>query len=121
MHIVPRIAEYLKSHPGLYFQQDNAPGHAANFTKEALESFSIQPIWWPPNSPDLAPIKGIWDEQKDLVQDLDLQVHCNYQRLQGIVGIAWDQISDEIIHQYIRTMHERCQAVIDAQGGITKF
>jgi len=121
IHIVPHIAEYLKNHPGLYFQQDNAPGHSAGFTKEVLESFGIHPIWWPPNSPDLAPIEGIWDEQKDWVQDLDSQVHRNYQRLRGTVGLAWDQISDEIIRQYIGTMHERCQAVIDAQGGITKF
>jgi hypothetical protein len=71
MHIVPQIAEYLRNHLGLYFQQDSAPGHAANFTKEVLESFGIRPIWWPPNSPDLSRIEGISDEQKDWVQDLD--------------------------------------------------
>lgn len=39
MHIVPRIAEYLKNHPGRYFQQDNASGHTAYFTKEFEKGF----------------------------------------------------------------------------------
>jgi hypothetical protein len=37
-YIVPRVAEYLQSHPGLCFQQDNASGHKAGFTIEVLES-----------------------------------------------------------------------------------
>jgi transposase len=57
-YIVPQVAEYMRTHPGLLFRQDNAPGHSARFTKEVLDSYGIQPIWWPPNSPDLAPISG---------------------------------------------------------------
>lgn len=49
----------------------------------------------------------------------DLEVHRNYARLLYRVSIAWDSISDNVIQEYIRTMPERCQAVIDAQGGLT--
>jgi len=44
MHILLRIAEYLKNYLGLYFQQDNALGHTTSFTKEDFESISIKPI-----------------------------------------------------------------------------
>jgi hypothetical protein len=44
-YIVPQVAEYMRTHPGLLFRQDNAPGHSARFTKEVLDSYGIQPIW----------------------------------------------------------------------------
>jgi len=118
---VPRIAEYLGGHLGLLFQHDNAPGHSAYLTKEVLQSYGIYPIWWPPNSLDLSPIESIWDEQKDWVGDLDPEVHRSYRRLRYTVEVSWDQILDETIREYVRTMHDRCQAVIDANGGCTKY
>jgi transposase len=120
-YIVPRVAEYMQEHPGLFFQQDNAPGHGANLTKQVLRSYGIQPIWWPPFSPDLAPIESIWDEQKDWIDVLDPEIHRNYQRLRHTVSAAWDRVSDEEVKAQVRTMHARCQAVIDAQGGYTKY
>ena len=120
-HIVPRIAEYLQEHPDLQFQQDNAPGHKAIITKEALEYYGIRPIWWPPQSPDLSPIESIWDEQKNWMQDFDLALHRNYGRLRTSVEGGWDSITLDTILHYISTMPDRCQAVIDAQGGPTKF
>lgn len=92
-HIVPRIAEYLQTHPGLLFQQDNAPGHSARLTEQTMEAYGIRQIWWPPNSPDLSPIENIWDEQKDWVQDLDPDIHRDYSRLRFTVcinGMGYD-------------------------------
>ena len=86
-----------------------------------MAAYGIQATWWLPNSPDLSPIESIWDEQKDWVQDLDLEIHRNYARLRFTVSRAWDLISDDLIREYIHQMPERCQAVIDAQGGVTKF
>jgi len=120
-HILPRVAEYMRTHPGLLFQQDNAPGHSAQFTKEMLEFYRIPTIWWPPNSPDLAPIENIWDEQKDWIEVLNPEIHRNYRRLRSTVSSAWDQVSDEVVIREIRTMHDRCLAVIAAKGGYTKY
>jgi transposase len=120
-HILPQVAEYMRTHPGLLFQQDNAPGHRAKFTKEILEYYGIPTMWWPPNSPDLAPIENIWDEQKDWIEIIDPEVHRNYRRLRTIVSGAWDQVSNEVVIREIRTMHDRCLAVIAAKGGYTKY
>jgi transposase len=120
-HILPKVAEYLRTHPGLLFQQDNAPRHSAMFTKEMLDFYNIPTIWWPPNSPDLAPIESIWDEQKDWIEVLDPEIHKNYRRLRGTVSQAWDQVSDDVIKEQVSTMHDRCLAVIAAKGGPTKY
>ena len=44
-----------------------------------------------------------------------------YDRLRGIVQEAWDSITPELLGDLLGTMKERCQAVIDAGGGYTKY
>jgi transposase len=41
--------------------QDNASGHAAKATLEEMEKWGLKPIFWPANSPNLNPIKTVWD------------------------------------------------------------
>ena len=66
--IVPIIQEILQQYPELLFQQDNAKGHSSAFTKSVFEAIGINPIFWPTNSPDLNPIKTLWDLIKDYIQ-----------------------------------------------------
>jgi transposase len=121
-YIVPKIAAYMQEHPGLQFQQDNASGHRAGYTLRVLASYGIVPVLWPPNSPDLSPIEDIWDWQKGIIDILDPDYHTNYRRLRSVVNRAWQLIQDVDIQDWIReTMRLRCQAVIDAQGGPTRF
>ena len=63
--VIPIVQEILQEYPELQFQQDNAKGHAADFTKEVFEAIGIEPIFWPPNSPDLSPTETIWDEMTE--------------------------------------------------------
>lgn len=121
-YILPKVAEYMRSHPGLlYFQQDNAPRHTAMFTKDMLDFYSTPTMWWPPNSPDLALIKSIWDEQKDWMEVIDPEIHKNYRRLRYTVNEAWNAVEDEVIQSQVKSMHDRCLAVIAAKGGPTKY
>jgi hypothetical protein len=43
------------------------------------------------------------------------EIHRSYPRLRKAVIEAWNSITNEEIRELIGTMHERCQAVIDAQ------
>lgn len=47
------------SNGALYFQQDNAPSHTSNETKEVLKKIK-KLKFWPPNSPDISPIEKVW-------------------------------------------------------------
>jgi transposase len=121
--IVPRVAEYLSTYSGLYFQQDNAPGHASGFTREVFNLYGICPIIWPPFSPDLSPIETLWDWIKDWIQENRPGVHRNYGRLRQAVIDAWESIPEDMIKELVgmEAMKKRCQAVIDAKGGETKY
>jgi transposase len=118
--IIP-LCEYLQQHPGLQFQQDNGPGHAAKYTKEQFITHGITSIWWPPFSPDLSPIEKVWDRLKEIIEKKDPTIHRNYNRLRAAVIEAWESITDKEIRDIIREMPERCQAVIDANGMYTKW
>lgn len=119
-HIVPLVAEYT-SRWRLTLMQDNASGHAAKATMEEMERKGIRPIFWPANSPDLNPIETIWDWIKDYLQEKYPDVHRSYPRLRDAVNEAWNSITDEQVRELIATMPDRCQAVIEAKGGHTKY
>uniref|UniRef100_A0A672L208 Tc1-like transposase DDE domain-containing protein n=1 Tax=Sinocyclocheilus grahami TaxID=75366 RepID=A0A672L208_SINGR len=59
---------------------------------------------WPPQSPDLNPIKQIWGK---------------FENKQGrsILQKSWDNINVKVLRKYINTMPERCAAVIAAKNG----
>jgi hypothetical protein len=44
-----------------------------------------------------------------------------YDQLRVIVREAWDLITVEFLRELIESMPARCQAVIDAKGGHTKY
>ena len=113
--------EIQRQYPDLYFQQDNAPGHASAFTKSVITAAGIRVIEWPPNSPDLSPIETIWDDMKDYLQEHYPRVHRSYKRLRAEILEAWESITHERIRELVGSMRERCQAVIDADGWYTKY
>jgi hypothetical protein len=120
-HTVPVILNYLWNHPGLSFQQDGGPGHHAEATLAFMASRGLVPIFWPPFSLDLSPIESMWNRMKDILEQLDPQVHRNSQRLKDAVWRAWDTITDAEVRTEIRTMHQRCLDVIAAHGMETKW
>ena len=52
----PVAVPFVQQHH-LIFQQDNARPHVARVCK-----ININPLDWPPYSPDLSPIEHLWDE-----------------------------------------------------------
>ncbi|VDB94693.1 Bgt-51643 [Blumeria graminis f. sp. tritici] len=105
--------------------QDNAPVHTAAITMEDISPRLIQPIFWLANSPDLNPIEAVRNRIKDYIQCHHLNLGCVKQRTQGslckIVKEAWDSVSSEDLVRLTQCMPVRCQAVIDADGGLTRY
>lgn len=102
--------------------QDGAPGHAAKDTLAELECRGITVIEWPSYSPDLNPIETIWNKMKDWLQDhYDNLYSLSYDRLREAVQAAWNYITEETVKDIIDSMPARCQAVIDAGGGHTRY
>ncbi len=49
-------------------QEDNAPCHVSKIAKDKKEELGLRTLEWPPYSPDLNPIEGIWSYWKDRVR-----------------------------------------------------
>jgi hypothetical protein len=120
-HIVPLVHGWIRMYPNLVFMQDNASGHAAADTIEDLRERGIITVEWPPFSPDLNPIETVWNWMKDWIQSHYGHLTCSYNRLREIVQEAWNTITPDQLDELVSTMQQRCQDVIDAEGGPTKW
>ena len=120
---LPVVQDYMDSHPGLYFQQDNAKPHAAAETSFAFMCAGIRVIKWPPFSLDLNPIEKVWDWLKDNIEAIDSKIHSSYPRLRKAIQQAWEAIGNDRILELVSgvSIRARCQAVIDAKGMNTKY
>ena len=60
--ILRPVAVPFVQHHHLIFQQDNARPHAARVCQDFLANHNINPLDWPPYSPDLSPMEHLWGE-----------------------------------------------------------
>ena len=73
---------------------------------------------WPSLSPDLNPIEHIWDV---IGQRVRSRVLLNIRDLERFVVEEWNGVAQLKLRNYIALMRSRCQAVVNANGGHTRF
>jgi len=108
--------------------QDNAKIHTAKKTMNWLKDMGIDLIEWPPYSPDLNPIEQLWFELKNRVNAIDpgllettAQDEATMDRFASAIKRAWASIPAARIEGLVRSMDERINAVIAAEGWYTRF
>lgn len=102
----------------LYFQQDNAPSHRYHEVLEWLNLKGVQKITWPAQSPDLNLIEAVWNEIKFRIRgEVFLTKDLLWKRLKK----EWRLITIEFIEALYDSMPRRIEAVIDVNGGNTKY
>ena len=131
---------------GFIYQEDNDPKHASKLCRNYLQKKEdkgscsciinqstglifkrvyfnhmigeVIRMIWPPQSPDLNPIEQIWEL---LDRQLQKSAKTSATNIWNNLQTAWNSISKETLRKYIFSMRRRCQAVINAKGGHTKY
>jgi transposase len=71
-----------------------APGYSAKETQVDLNERGICPIFYPALSPDLNPIKKVWDRMKDCIKRHYPEYHTSHDKLRRVVKELSGLMSD---------------------------
>lgn len=106
--------------PQFYFFQDNCPIHRARVVQNWLLQYpEIRTVPWPSRSPDLNPIENLW---AIMVQRWDSRNERTKAALVTHCDEVWDSIrGSDLCEVLVRSMRNRCDAIIDAGGALTKY
>lgn len=113
------ISDQFGDTRSVIFQDDSAPCHRAAKVTEYKARLGIQSLEWPGNSPDLNPIENLW---KLIGVKVSKNKPTNQRQLREAIIKAWHHdIESGHVKSLIDSMPQRCEAVIKARGGPTKY
>lgn len=121
-HILePHVVPYAENFGADFIlMQDNARPHTARVTQNCLRRENIETMNWPANSPDLNPIEHVWDMMGRHFRVLPNPPN-DLDGLTVAISEIWNDIEQGDIRRLILSMRRRCEAVIRARGGNTRY
>ena len=114
-HVIPFLQQY-----NLTLQQDNAMPHVARICKVFLANNNVQPLGWPPYSPDLSPIEHLWDHLDRQVRQCQPLSATRAQLTRALVE-GWNNIPIRRINSLMNSMTRRIRAMTRANGGHSRY
>lgn len=98
--------------------QDGASLHTAKATRDLFLSKELDVMKWPAQSPDLNPIENIWSLLKHRI---GLHFPRDREAVIRAARLEWSRLTVSDTSRACQSMRQRCQAVIDTQGGHTRW
>lgn len=117
--IRPCVIPHVQANHRMVFMQDGAPCHTARTTREMLQRNNIRVLDWLPCFPDFNPIENLWDEMVRRIRRLPGQQ--NLVQLQRDILNEWNSVPQIFLHNYFNSMRQRCLALIQSNGGHTRY
>ncbi len=118
----PIIKPWLENGEQFVLEEDGDSGHGSksktNIVRTWKKEHGLKSYFNCASSPDLAPIENCWQPTK---AHLRKYPHWDDNATKGLIYDGWDSVSQEFINHIVRSMPERLQAVINAEGKMTGF
>ncbi len=115
----PIAVPFIHDHH-LMLQHDNAQPYVARICTQFLEAENIPVLAWPAYSPDMSPIEHVWDALDRHIRQR-VPVPANIQQLHTAIEEEWTNILQATINNLINSMWRRCVALLEANGGHTRY
>ncbi|GFV30791.1 transposable element Tcb2 transposase [Trichonephila clavipes] len=116
-HVIPYAGAIGDS---FVFQDDNARPHRARLVENMLEAETIQCMEWPVCSPDLNPIKHVWDMLGRCIAARP-RPPATVRDLEVALLEKWNSITLSLIDNLIASMANRCAVVLAVRGDHTPY
>ena len=100
------------------FLHDNDPKHTSKTTTDLLKRLRVKVMDWPSMSPNLNLIEHLWGILKRKVVVRKVSNIC---QLRDVVMEEWMSIPVAICEALVNSMPRRVNAVLDNDGGHTKY
>ncbi len=100
------------------FQHDNDPKHTSKTTTALLKKLRVKVMDWPSMSPDLNPIEHLWGIFKRKVEERKVS---NIHQLRDVVMEEWKRTPVATCAALVNSMPKRVKAVLENNGGHTKY
>jgi transposase len=114
LHNIESTVGFMRS----IHMEDNASIHTAKLTQAYHTYHGVIRMTWPAHSPDLNPIENVW---RLLKYRIGRRFPTTDAQVEQYLVEEWEKLQLEDFKKYIESMPARCQAVIDAKGGHTKW
>uniref|UniRef100_A0A3B3RC03 Tc1-like transposase DDE domain-containing protein n=1 Tax=Paramormyrops kingsleyae TaxID=1676925 RepID=A0A3B3RC03_9TELE len=119
--IEPIIIPQFRQHTSNFlFMDDNAPPHRGRIVTARLQEVGVPHMVWPSMSPDLNRIEHVWEQLKQRLDDRT-PPPSDLAELRVALVEEWNALPQDNIMRLVRSMRRRCQAVIAANGGNTRY
>ena len=118
--LLPHVVLFMQAHPAMTLQHDNSTSHTARSVHDFLQDRNVSVLPWPAKSPDLNPIKHVWDLLDRRVRARAIPPR-NVRELAGALVEEWGNISEQELANLVQSMRRRCTTVLNAAGGHTRY
>ena len=118
-HLVPFWHTCCEEYGWVTVVEDGAPGHKG-FSTRYRNLNQMETTRWPAQSPDLNLIENLWLDMENELGETWGRIG-DMRTLETALNAVWNGIPDRRLDELIRTMPQRLQAVIEAEGGPTRY
>ena len=114
------LKQYGLDCDAVYFQQDGNSKHTLKHALGFLDVEGIDLLPWSPNSPDMSPIKNLWDYLDHLVCARDPWLK-NLDELWLALKEEWESIPQSFVDKLYCSMSSRLRDLLKANGHHTCY